>query len=73
MLSLTDDDPLERSFISETLAGVLSGHPPLPLSAKERTGIPPLDLILRYQKSFKLSAYGASSASHEGCFERSRM
>ncbi|ORY90222.1 hypothetical protein BCR35DRAFT_261594 [Leucosporidium creatinivorum] len=46
------------SFISEIVAGHLAGSPPPPLSAKQRTGIPPLDLLKQNQKALKLAAYG---------------
>ncbi|KAM0756622.1 hypothetical protein T439DRAFT_345300 [Meredithblackwellia eburnea MCA 4105] len=46
------------SFISEIAAGELSGTSPAPLAAKERTGLPPVDLLRRYHKAVKMAAYG---------------
>ncbi|KAI5481506.1 protein of integral membrane protein, Mpv17/PMP23 family [Pseudohyphozyma bogoriensis] len=46
------------SFISEIAAGELSGQKPPPLSAKERTGILPVDLAKRYHKALKMAGYG---------------
>ncbi|KAL8286826.1 hypothetical protein RQP46_004354 [Phenoliferia psychrophenolica] len=46
------------SFISEIAAGQLSGTPPPALSAKERTGVPPVDLAKRYHKAIKMALYG---------------
>lgn len=50
------------SLLSEFLAGHISGSPPAPLTAKQRTGIPPVDFLIRNQKSLKLGAYGQSRA-----------
>ncbi|CEQ38736.1 SPOSA6832_00206 [Sporobolomyces salmonicolor] len=47
-----------RSFLSEIVAGHLAGSPPPPLSAKERTGILPLDVLKRNHKAIKLGLYG---------------
>ncbi|GAA5898636.1 hypothetical protein JCM6882_000885 [Rhodosporidiobolus microsporus] len=46
------------SILSEIIAGHVSGSPPPPLSAKERTGIPPLDILKRNHKAIKLGLYG---------------
>jgi len=49
------------SLLSELAAGHLAGSPPAPLSAKERTGIPPVDFLKRNHKALKLAAYGEIS------------
>lgn len=49
---------LACSLLSEFLAGHISGSPPAPLTAKQRTGLPPVDFLIRNQKSLKLGAYG---------------
>ncbi|GAA6031884.1 hypothetical protein JCM8097_003318 [Rhodosporidiobolus ruineniae] len=46
------------SILSEIIAGHVSGSPPPPLSAKERTGFLPLDLIKQNRKALQLGAYG---------------
>ncbi|GAA5878664.1 hypothetical protein JCM5296_001710 [Sporobolomyces johnsonii] len=46
------------AFLSEIVAGHLAGSPPPPLSAKERTGILPLDVLKRNHKAIKLGLYG---------------
>jgi len=48
-----------RSVLSEIIAGHLAGSPPPPLSAKERTGFFPLDLLKQNHKAIKLGIYGA--------------
>ncbi|GAA5827082.1 hypothetical protein JCM11251_002235 [Rhodosporidiobolus azoricus] len=46
------------SILSEVIAGHVAGSPPPPLSAKERTGILPLDVLKRNHKAIKLGLYG---------------
>jgi len=46
------------SFISEIIAAQVAGSPPPRLSPKERTGIPPIDLLKQNHKALKLAAYG---------------
>ncbi|GAA5965036.1 hypothetical protein JCM8115_005689 [Rhodotorula mucilaginosa] len=46
------------SILSEIIAGHVSGSPPPPLSAKERTGILPIDILKKNHKAIKLGLYG---------------
>ncbi|GAA5838361.1 hypothetical protein JCM9279_003221 [Rhodotorula babjevae] len=46
------------SVLSEIIAGHVAGSPPPPLSAKERTGFLPLDLLKQNHKAIKLGIYG---------------
>lgn len=46
------------AFLSETIAGHLSGSPPAPLTPKQKTGILPVDIVIKNQKAFKLAFYG---------------
>ncbi|GAA5932328.1 hypothetical protein JCM3775_001194 [Rhodotorula graminis] len=46
------------SVLSEIIAGHVAGSPPPPLSAKERTGFFPLDLLKQNHKAIKLGIYG---------------
>lgn len=57
---LTDRSPRVHSVLSEIIAGHVAGSPPPPLSAKERTGFFPLDLLKQNHKAIKLGIYGAS-------------
>ncbi|POY71273.1 hypothetical protein BMF94_5585 [Rhodotorula taiwanensis] len=46
------------SILSEIIAGHVSGSTPPPLSAKERTGILPIDILKKNHKALKLGLYG---------------
>ncbi|BGP12597.1 hypothetical protein JCM10213_008733 [Rhodosporidiobolus nylandii] len=46
------------SILSEIIAGHVAGAPPPPLSAKERTGFYPLDVLKQNHKALKLGLYG---------------
>jgi len=46
------------SVLSEIIAGHVAGSPPPPLSAKERTGFLPLDVLKQNHKAIKLGLYG---------------
>ncbi|GAA5969297.1 hypothetical protein JCM11641_007542 [Rhodosporidiobolus odoratus] len=46
------------SVLSEIIAGHVAGSPPPPLSAKEKTGFLPLDLLKQNHKAVKLGLYG---------------
>ncbi|GAA5859575.1 hypothetical protein JCM8547_006148 [Rhodosporidiobolus lusitaniae] len=46
------------SILSEIIAGHVSGSPPPPLSAKERTGFYLLDVLKQNHKALKLGLYG---------------
>lgn len=50
-------------ILSEIIAGHVSGSPPPPLSAKERTGILPIDILKKNHKAIKLGLYGRSIAA----------
>lgn len=47
-----------HSILSEIIAGHVAGSPPPPLSAKERTGFYPLDVLKQNHKALKLGLYG---------------
>ncbi|BGP44628.1 hypothetical protein JCM10450v2_000442 [Rhodotorula kratochvilovae] len=46
------------SVLSEIIAGHVAGSPPPPLSARERTGFLPLDILKQNHKAIKLGFYG---------------
>ncbi|GAA6006463.1 hypothetical protein JCM10207_004942 [Rhodosporidiobolus poonsookiae] len=46
------------SILSEVIAGHVAGSPPPPLSAKEKTGFLPLDILKQNHKALKLGLYG---------------